>query len=429
MNLAATVERFGWRRVGLLAGAVVFAVLAVQSVVKADAEWAQVFVDASRKLLRGEDFLAPGTLYLYPPFGALVGLLFVPLPDWGVRLAFFAVDVAAVVALAIASWRIAGGGRLDEPSRETRDDWTIAGLGALVAVPFAWNTLLHQQVDLLIDAWVALGMLAALRRRPILAGVLIGLGAAFKGPPLLFLIWFVWRGEARAAIALVVTAIGVNLLPDLVARAPDGVWLGLWLKRWVLPATGADTALGSWGTAIIYNQSLAGTAQRLVNTTLAARDGGLDVVAAPLLATRPLKFATYGAMAAMALATLAASVLGDRRRPADDRAAADDARALELAMVAPMMLLFSPMSGLAHFPIVAPAALILARRAVERREAAAILPLAVAVLAALAVNKDLVGAYLYDRVLWSGAATLCALALWLGGLLALGRATPTRTRD
>ena len=86
-------------------------------------------------------------------------------------------------ALAVAAWRLSGGGALEAPSRRTRDDWTIVALGAVVAVPFAWNTLLHQQADLVIDALVALGALMALRRRPILAGVLIGLGAAFKGPP------------------------------------------------------------------------------------------------------------------------------------------------------------------------------------------------------------------------------------------------------
>ena len=85
------------------------------------------------------------------------------------------------------------------------------------------------------------------------------------------------------------------------------------------------------------------------------------------------------------------------------------------------MLLFSPMSGLAHFPIVALAALILARRAVIARDHRAALPLGVAVVMAILVNKDLVGATIYDAVLWSGAATIAALALWFGSVLVLAR--------
>ena len=416
------IERIGWWRLLALVGAVVFVGLGVQMVLRPDAEWAQVFVAASRDLARGSDFYGPSTLYLYPPFGALVGLAFAPLPEWAIRLVFYGVNVAALAALAVASWKIAGGGRLEVPSRASRAEWTILALGAIVAMPFAWNTILHQQADLVIDALVGLGMLAALRGRSVLAGVLIGLGAAFKGPPLLFAIYFLWRRDFVAALALFATAIGVNLLPDLVSRAPEGVWVGLWLKRWVLPATGADTALGSWGTALIYNQSFAGTIQRLANTELVRQ--GTDIVVAAkaeLVATRPLKLFTYGLMGALALATLAASLVGGRRRPAGDAGAAREAYAIELAIVPPMMLLFSPMSGLAHFPIVAPLACLLARRAVALRDPAATVAVALALLAALAVNKDLVGHLVYDTVLWAGAATFAALVLWLGGLAVLAR--------
>lgn len=417
------IERIGWARLGWVVGLVLFVGLGVQAIVKHDAEWAQVFVAAARQLWRGEDFYAAGTLYLYPPFGALVGLLFAPLPEWAVRLAWYLVDVAAVIVLAVAAWRLSGGGALEAPSRRTRDDWTIVALGAVVAVPFAWNTLLHQQADLVVDALVALGALMALRRRPLLAGVLIGLGAAFKGPPLLFVVYFLWRRDWLAALALVATAVGVNLLPDLVARAPEGgTWVGLWLTRWVLPATGVDTALGSWGTALIFNQSLSGTVQRLANTVLVAGDGGLVVTAATtLIETRPLKAITYGLMGLIGLATFVASILGDVGRRDGTPAAETTARATELAIVPLLMLLFSPMSGLAHFPVVALPALILARRAVSTRDPRAALPLGVAVVMAILVNKDLVGATIYDAVLWSGAATIAALALWFGCVLVLAR--------
>ncbi|NLH80332.1 MAG: DUF2029 domain-containing protein [Phyllobacteriaceae bacterium] len=424
--MAALSRRVGWRPVAAVVGIVFTVVVGVMMLVRPDAEWAQVFVLASRQLWHGEDFYHPGTLYLYPPFGAVLGLIFVPLPEWGARLGFFAVNLAAIATIAMVSWRLAGGGTLGEPSRETRDDWTVVALGAVVAAPYAWNTVLHQQADLLIDALVALGMLAALRRRSLAAGILIGLGAAIKGPPLLFVVYFLWRRDWRATAALLVTVFGVSLLPDLVGRAPEGVWLGLWLKRIILPAADVDTALGAWATTTsfnISNQSLGGTIQRLVNSVLTREGGDLVIVARPMLEARAMKLVTYGLMAAIGLVTFAVSALAERRRAAiaPSVEAEREARATELAIVPLLMLMFSLMSGLAHFPIVAPMAVLLARRAVSRPDRPAAVALGVALVVAVAVNKDLVGRILYDAFLWSGVPTLGLIALWLGGLALLLR--------
>lgn len=421
------IDRIGWNRFAGLLGLVVFSIFAVLMVARPDAEWAQVFVAASRDLWAGRDFYGygPSTLYLYPPFGAVAGLPFAPFPEWAIRLLFYVVNVVCIVVIARVAWTMAGGGALAAPSRATRDEWTIVALTAAASVTYAWNTVLHQQADLLIDALVAAGMIAALGRRSLLAGVLIGLGAAFKGPPVLFGVYFLWRRDWVAGLAVFATAIGVNLLPDLVSHAPEGLWVEVWLKRWVMPATDIDRAMGAWATPGIFNianQSLAGTLQRLVNTDLVAQGRDLVVVAkTELVATRPLKMVTYAVMAFLGLADAIASVLGDRRRAAMPGADDREARALELATVPLLMLLFSPMSGLAHFPIVAPAAALLAHRAVKRRDPWAAVPLAVAIIIALILNKDLVGGHVYDTVQWAGGATLATLALWFGTTAALLR--------
>lgn len=421
-----------WKRLAAGFMAIAFVVVAVLMEVRPDSEWAQVFVLASRQLVRGEDFYHLGTLYLYPPFGTILGLPFVALPEWAVRLAFYCVNVVCVVLIAVASWRLAGLEPLGDPSRETRDAWVIAALGVIAAAPYAWNTVLHQQADLVIDALVALGMLAALNRRSVVAGVLIGLGASIKGPPLLFVIYFLWRRDWRAVLALLVTVIVAGLLPDLIHAAPEGVWASLWLKRHVLPAADLDATLGAWATTAnynIYNQSLGGTIQRLINTRFVVADGNLLVLARDLVVgARPLKLGTYAIMAAMGLVTFLVSFLAARRRETVGAGVEEERRdhALELAIVPLLMLSFSLMSGLAHFPIVAPAAVLLARRAVTGRDGASIATLGVAVTVAIAVNKDLVGRVAYDFLLWSGVPTLAPLALWLGLLAALLRpdATP-----
>lgn len=427
MRIAALVERIGWTRLGLIVGLGLVVGLGIQALVKTDAEWATVFVPAARDLLGGGDFYRAGTLYLYPPFGTILALPFVALPDWAIRLAWYVIDVAAVIVLAVASWRMTGGGRLETPSRASAREWGVVAIGAAIGLPFAVNTLAHQQVDLVIDALVVAGCLAVLRGVSVGGGALIALGAAIKGPPLLFLPYFLWRRAWVAALALAVTVVAITLLPDLLAKAPEGTWVGTWLGRHVLPTMDVKASLGSWGTDLIYNQSLAGTVRRVAGTVLRMSDGRLRAV--PFeggFDNRTLKFFTYAVMAGLLVATLAASLLGERRRrgTADPAVAETRGRATEMAIVAILMLLFSPMSGLAHFPILTPAALVLGRAAVIGGDRVARVCLVPAIAAALALNKDLVGGPAYDTVLWAGGATIASLALWVGtvSVLARGRA-------
>lgn len=424
MILADLARRIGWSRIGVVVGVALVVGLAGQALTRADAEWGRVFVRAAADLLAGRDFLAAGTLYLYPPFPTILGLPFVGLPDWAARLAFYLVEIGCVVVTAVASWRLVGGGRLGEPSAATARAWLVAALGAAVAVPYAVNTLAHQQIDLIISALVAVGALAVTRGRSFLGGALIGVAAAIKGPPLLFLVYFLWRRDGRAIVGLLGAAAVASLLPDAIAPAPHGTWVGLWLERWVLPAMSPQQTLGAWGTEAIYNQSIAGTLRRLAATTLADVDGRLRVVdlAVAHLDNVALKRLGYALMGGLGLATFAAAFRGDRRAGETAPAAGGlDPRAVELAIVPVLMLLLSPMSGLAHFPVVLPAALVLARAAVDGGDRVARGFLAVAIAGALVVNKDLVGARLYDAALWAGAATATALALWAGCVAVLMR--------
>ena len=88
--------------------------------------------------------------------------------------------------------------------------------------------------------------------------------SAVKGPPLLFVAYFVVRRRFDLAAIVLAVACAVNLLPDLIAHAPDsGLWVLTWVNRYVIPTQGWDAKLGIWGTAPVFNQSLAGTFGRI----------------------------------------------------------------------------------------------------------------------------------------------------------------------
>ena len=158
---------------------------------------------------------------------------------------------------------------------------------------FVQDNFDHQQTDLVIGAIVIGGCLAWQNRRDWLAATCWGLAGAMKGPPMLFAGYLVWRGRWAAALWMVVLAIGVNLLPDLVHRAPQGIWLRQWYLEMIRPMS----QIGVWHSDTLLNQSLAGAARRWFAESMspAALKRGVYFVEAVLLALtalcmgRPLK--------------------------------------------------------------------------------------------------------------------------------------------
>src|SRR5205823_6959599 len=128
------------------------------------------------------------------------------------------------------------------PTREN----AVFLLGCAVAIRFAFNAISHLQTDLLLDALLLLGLLALVQSRFALAGSYWGLSAAFKGPPLLLVLYLLWRRKFVAAFLMVAVTVGVNLLPNLVsAPSGGGLWLTEWVRSYAKPF-GRDDTPGHW---------------------------------------------------------------------------------------------------------------------------------------------------------------------------------------
>lgn len=385
----------------------VFSVLAVQVLIKRPSEWEEVYVHAARALLAGQDIYAAGTAYLYPPFQAFLAVPFTLLPSSASRLGLYAASVLSIVGLVRAAWELATGRTIDQFDAADRRAWAVLGLGLLASGPYLLNAVAHQQTDCIIAFLVVAGCAGILRGREASGAILIGLAAAFKGPPLLFAAYLLFRRRWLGAGLVVAVAFGANLLPDLVASPPEGgLWLQAWLRRIVLPTQQLAVPLGQWGSELIYNQALGGTLQRLLGA---------------VLDPRMVKLLTYGLLLAMTVASVAAALIGQRAgraslRPGD----LPSQSAIECAVVIILMLLMSPMSGKAHFGPTLLAAFCLARLALSGSRAALIF-VGLATAFALPANKDLAGATLYGALLWGGTFTLSAVCLWIGCIVAMVR--------
>ncbi|MBV1855261.1 glycosyltransferase 87 family protein [Catellatospora tritici] len=199
------------------------------------------------------DYLKPGTHYgfTYPPFAA-VAMLPMSLLGWHTVVVAHTA-LTAVACAALLYWLV------DPIARD--HGWHrlfVSGLGAcaLAMLQPARDTVSFGQVNLLLVAlvWADAQLLArgGGRRLGRWAGIGIGLAAAIKITPAVFIVFLLLAGRRRAAATAAATAATATAVSALVAPAPS-------LTFW----TGALWHTSRVGdTAYISNQSLLGALAR-----------------------------------------------------------------------------------------------------------------------------------------------------------------------
>jgi hypothetical protein len=398
--------------------AILLAALAISVLLKrSEGEWNAVFVSAGRRLLAGGDIFEDG--YLYPPFMALVAAPLSYLPPLASRALWFVASAVAMIVMLRLAWRLANGPAVADVWNWPRRELIAAAAGTLCGLTYILNAFAHEQVDVVIGALMMVGCLRLLAGRNAAGAEWLGVAAACKATPLLWAPYLLLRRRFVAGVLVGTVALGVNVLPDLVATPPGGgTWLERWVVRFVLPTQQWGAALGTWGSELIYNQSLGGTTQRLLNTALEKRDGKIVVAERPRFAPATAKLGYLLLLGLMLMVSVAAAA---RAPPAPVGAAQVQPIVFEFGIVMTLMLLMSPMSSPAHFGILVLPGFCLARVAlVDRDRWIGALVAAAAAISALC-NLDLVGRTVYMTLLWSGALTAVTLLLWLGCVLALVR--------
>jgi alpha-1,2-mannosyltransferase len=171
----------------------------------------KVYYGATRTWLHGGDlygYLEHGRDrdygFTYPPFGALVMTPVAVLPFPVAAVVFDALTVASTVVvlrLAVA-----------------RDALVLAGALIVTLVFDPWRTTFNYgQINMILLALVTVDLLVLVDRRRS-AGVLIGLAAAVKLVPLIFIAYLLLTRRVRAAAVAVASFTGATLL--MVAVAP-----------------------------------------------------------------------------------------------------------------------------------------------------------------------------------------------------------------
>jgi hypothetical protein len=380
-------------------------VLAIPFCTRRDSEWDGVYVSAATRFLAGQDLYGGADGYVYPPFMAMLACPFTALPPIVSRAIFFAICGACLVWMLRSAWRIAGGRDFAHSASWTRSEHAVLFLGLGCGFCYALHCFAHQQTDVVIAALVLGGAVALQTDRPLRAAAMLGLAAGMKCTALLWLPYLLLRRKWSAAACLLAVAVSVNLLPDLVRAEPAGrTWAGAWASRFLPMFSNRDYVPGTWASDVLFNQSLAGGAHRLV------RAAGGGTIVSPL--------ASKGLLLGVELGLMAVATILFLRRPRLDPAATPDEASWaggEYGVLVILMVLLSPMSSIPHFCTLILPGFWLARRAIVDGSRTAWVCAGLAVLAALFSNKDLVGGRLYTLGLSDGVVTWNA-ALLLAGI-------------
>ena len=185
-----------------------------------------------------------GLPFTYPPFGAMAMVPLALLPAWLAAALWTGASVGALAAALLVARRALG---------RPAPGWLIALLtGAALALEPVWQTLAFGQINLVLMVVMLVDVVRPERRW---SGVLLGIAAAIKLTPLVFVVLLVLVGRRMAAGRAVLTfavtvALGFVVMP------------GSATKYW----TDGLVEAGRVGPpALAHNQSVYGALTRLLD--------------------------------------------------------------------------------------------------------------------------------------------------------------------
>ena len=197
--------------------------------------------------------LAPAAGFTYTPFAAVLFAAVSILPLLAVR---WLIAIGSIAALLATVWLTAGA--LGWSGRR-RMGLALALSAGLLWLEPVMKTLKLGQIELLLLALVVWDLSRSERGRP--AGVAIGLAAAVKLVPLIFIVYLALCGNVRAAARAAVVFIVTVVVGFLALPAASATW---WFHGQVFHA-GGEVNVGSY-----VNQSLLGLLSRMAGSVGAA---------------------------------------------------------------------------------------------------------------------------------------------------------------
>jgi hypothetical protein len=354
-----------------------------------------LYPQAAECMRLGEIMMDCATEFTYPPAFAFLMTPFLPMPLELRNLVWYAITLLALV---VSFWLCDNLARRLYPGPWTRNElaW-LRVTSFLVSAKFMLAVLENQAYDALPLVLVLGGIFWLASGRPLAAGASLGVAAAIKATPLIFLPYLLLKRRFLAAACFLAVFLAVSTLPDLfyVQKGGEHGYVATWVRNVAGPSLSNNeeaTPIHFWSGRNFLNHSLRGFAARLME----------EYANPPLF--KAFLYSTWLVFAAI----LGILLVRSPRR--DEFVAVDGA----LLLIATLML--SPMTSRSHYVVVLlPYYLLVA--AVMRD--ASIRRLGLAVLAASFVlltgtSNDVVGSRVTEWAYETGHLVIGALLLMVG---------------
>jgi len=407
----------------------------------------KVYRRAAQQFAAGEDIYrtVESGPFAYPPFFVVPFVPLAALPANIARAVFYFLNIlmlGMIVRLIAWSWQRF----VDRTERqETRTSpvgdrqttvhtgrrWALVFVIAILAGRHAISPIEYQGHELIVFLLVMAAIVSWDAKQRWWPGFWIGLAAACKATPLLFLPVFLWQRKWLSATALAITMLGATLLPDAISRRTDGrMWAVAWCDTFLskLEVGVAPDVKNTWKSWNILNQSLAGTVYRLSSRKPSSAESGYGVRMFPL-SSAGRQFATIASI----LVVLLFVAFVTRRSLTEGLGFADRSfvRLAQGSVVLCAMLLLSPMSSKQHFcTLPLPISVICVDIFYGRRSLISLGAISVVFMLGTLAAKDVVGRPLGNTALALGSLTFCTLiCLLAAGHIALRAANRAAARQ
>ena len=338
----------------------------------------------------------------YPPLLVATYIPLLPLTELAQRIAMLGVmAVLLVCVFSTIQTMIIG----KHPFKQTALFWVLV---TLIVGRYVVSPIENYSHDIFIATIVVLGIRYWAQCKEGRGGALLGVAAACKATPLLFLPFLVLQKRWKAAMLMAITTVVAFVLPDLLFPRESGTWAGHWFSLVLSSLHLSDgTAVVHWSTWNQLNQSISGTIERLFSFPANPHADAVDVSIATF-STTTISYISYGARV-LILGILFFAFYKPSKAPLVFR------RFCEGSILSCGMLLLSPMSSKAHFFLLLLPGVVMARFYLwERRDWILTLIFIIMFLYGTLTVKDLVGTYVGHAVLATGSVTWCTLLAMLG---------------
>jgi len=339
----------------------------------------------------------------YPPLLVAMYIPFVEMSDLVQRIAMLGVMACFLVFIFSTMQSMVVG---KHTFKKTAVYWCLV---AAIVGRYVVSPIENYSHDLLIAALIFLAIRCWANQKEKSGGVAIGVAAACKATPLLFLPFLLLQRRWKTALVMSIVMVIAFFLPNILFPRDTGTWTGYWFSLVLnsLQITDGSQGVVHWSTWNQLNQSISGTVERLFSFPIHPNEDAVDI-RIMTLSSQAISIIT-NSLRIVVLGVLFVALYVPSKQPIVFR------RFCEGSLLVCAMLLLSPMSSKAHFfLLLLPGCVMMRFWMWEKKDWMLTCIFILMFFYGTLTVKDLIGTHVGHAVLATGSVTWCTLLAMFG---------------